>query len=91
MLRLGQTLHMDRQLELTLGPQYVVEVEDRLSAALSRRNGGDYASPPQSLEDARRLAALLLDTEDLPEGDGPWRRPLAGGLRTVRLVRLDPA
>jgi hypothetical protein len=80
---------MDRQLELSLGPQYVVEVEDRLSAALSRRNGGDYASPPQSLEDARRLASLLLDTEDMPDGEGPWRRPLAGGLRTVRLVRVD--
>ena len=43
-------------MELTLGPQYVVEVEDRLSTALSRRNGTGYASPPQSLEDARRLA-----------------------------------
>jgi hypothetical protein len=82
---------MDRQLELTLGPLYVVEVEDRLSAALSRRNGGNYASPPQSLEDARRLAALLLDAEDLAEGEGPWKRPLAGGLRTVRLVRVESA
>ena len=80
---------MDRQLELTLGPQYVVEVEDRLSAALSRRSGGGYASPPQSLDDARRLASLLLDTEHVPDGDGPWKRPLAGGLRTVRLVRID--
>jgi hypothetical protein len=61
---------MDRQLELTLGPQYVVEVEDRLSTALSRRNGGEYG-------------------EALPEGEGPWRRPLAGGLRVVRLVRVD--
>ena len=79
---------LDRQLELTLGPQYVVEVEDRLSAALSRRNGGGYASPPQSLEDARKLASLLLDTEEL-RGDGPWKRPLAGGLRTVKLVKVE--
>lgn len=78
---------MDRQLALTLGPLYVVEVEDRLTASLARRSGSSYASPPQSLEDARRLAALLLDCEEAPEGSGPWRRPLAGGHRMVRLVR----
>jgi len=80
---------VDRQLELTLGPQYVVEVEDRLSTALSRRNGAAYVSPPQSIEDARRLAGLLLDSEELPDGEGPWRRPLAGGHRVVRLVRAE--
>ena len=74
---------------MTLGPLYVVEVEERLSATLSRRNGGSYASPPQSLEDARRLASLLLDSEELPEGEGPWRRPLAGGHRLVRLLRVE--
>jgi hypothetical protein len=80
---------VDRQLELTLGPLYVVEVEDRLTASLARRRGSSYASPPQSLEDARRLAALLLDCEDAPSGEGPWRRPLAGGHRIVRLVRSE--
>ena len=80
---------MDRQLELGLGPLYVVEVTERLSTALSRRTGSEYESPPQPLDDARRLAALLLDAADLPEGDGPWRRPLAGGHRFVRLVRVD--
>lgn len=78
---------IDRQLELTLGPHYVVEVEERLTSSLSRREGGAYTSPPQSLDDARRLAALLLDQEQAPEGEGPWRRPLAGGHRVVRLVR----
>jgi hypothetical protein len=78
---------VDRQLELTLGPQYVVEVEDRLTASLARRQGSSYASPPQSEASARRLAALLLDFQDEPAGDGPWRRPLAGGHREVRLVR----
>ena len=78
---------MDRQLAMALGPLYVVEVEDRLTASLARRRGAAYASPPQSLEDARRLAALLLDAEEAPEGSGPWRRPLAGGHRVVRLVR----
>ncbi len=76
-------------MELVLGPLYVVEVEDRLTSALSRRAGGSYASPPQSLDDARRLAALLLDCDKPPEGEGPWRRPLAGGHRHVVLRRLS--
>jgi hypothetical protein len=80
---------VDRQLELALGPLYVVEVEDRLTASLARRRGSSYVSPPQSLEDARRLAALLLDCEVAPDGEGPWRRPLAGGHRIVRLVRSE--
>jgi hypothetical protein len=77
---------VDRQLELTLGPLYVVEVEDVLTASLARRRGTGYTSPPQSLDDARRLAALLLDAAEPPDGEGPWRRPLAGGHRFVRLV-----
>ncbi len=80
---------MDGQMELVLGPLYVVEVEDRLTTTLSRRTGGSYASPPQSLDDARRLAALLLDTDAAPAGDGPWRRPLAGGHRLIVLRRLS--
>ena len=80
---------MDRQLEMALGPLYVVEVSERLSSALSRRVGSSYTSPPQPLDDARRLAALLLDAAEAPEGEGPWRRPLAGGHRLVRLVRAD--
>ena len=80
---------IDRQLELALGPLYVVEVEDVLTASLARRKGTGYTSPPQSLDDARRLAALLLDCEQAPDGEGPWRRPLAGGHRTVRLVRSE--
>ncbi|HEX8085524.1 MAG TPA: hypothetical protein VF529_14625 [Solirubrobacteraceae bacterium] len=80
---------MDRQLEMALGPLYVVEVSEQLSSALSRRVGSSYTSPPQPLDDARRLAALLLDAPELPDGEGPWRRPLAGGHRFVRLVRTE--
>ena len=76
-------------MELLLGPLFVVEVEERLSTTLSRRTGASYASPPQPLDDARRLAALLLDSEQAPDGEGPWRRPLAGGHRIVRLVRTQ--
>ncbi len=80
---------MDSRLAMTLGPLYVVEVTEQLSTALSRRVGASYTSPPQPLDDARRLAALLLDAPEAPDGEGPWRRPLAGGHRFVRLVRAD--
>lgn len=80
---------MESQLAMTLGPLYVVEVNEQLSTALSRRVGASYTSPPQPLDDARRLAALLLDAQEAPEGEGPWRRPLAGGHRFVKLVRAD--
>lgn len=80
---------MESQLAMALGPLYVVEVAEHLSTALSRRVGASYTSPPQPLDDARQLAALLLDAAEPPDGDGPWRRPLAGGHRIVRLVRAD--
>ena len=74
------------QLELTLGPLYLVIVDDRVSGPLTARPARSYRSPPQSLEDARCLATLLLDRGAEVEGDGPWRRPLAGGQRHVAIV-----
>ncbi|MEJ7797832.1 MAG: hypothetical protein WKF42_04965 [Solirubrobacteraceae bacterium] len=74
------------QLELTLGPLYVVTVDDRVSGPLTSRPPRRYRSPPQALDDARCLALLLLDrSEDLAD-DGPWRRPLPGGQRHVAIV-----
>jgi len=69
---------------------YVVEVEERIDTRLTRRKGARYTAPPQPLDDARRLAALLLGLDDAPDGEGPWRRPLAGGTRVVRLVPIAP-
>ncbi len=74
------------QLELTLGPLYLVVVDDRVSGQLTTRAERSYRSPAQSLEDARCLAALLLDRGGELDGDGPWRRPLAGGQRHVAIV-----
>jgi hypothetical protein len=74
------------QLELTLGPLYLVLVHDRVNGPLTGRPARTYRSPPQSLDDARCLAALLLDRGDELEGEGPWRRPLAGGQRHVAIV-----
>ena len=78
------------QLELTLGPLYHVVVDDRVSGPLTGRPARGYRSPPQTLEDARCLAALLLDRGDSLVGDGPWRRPLAGGQRHVAIVKAAP-
>ena len=80
------TVSASDQLSLTLGPAFMVEVRDRFSAGLTGRTDRDYASPPQSREDALTLAAMLLDAGVQPEGDGPWQRALAGGRRTVRLT-----
>lgn len=74
------------QLELTLGPLYLVVVDDRVNGPLTGRPARSYRSPPQSLEDARCLAALLLDRGGELDGAGPWRRPLAGGQRHVAVV-----
>jgi hypothetical protein len=74
------------QLELTLGPLYVVTVDDRVSGPLTNRPARRYRSPPQALEDARCLALLLLDRSEDLDDDGPWRRPLPGGQRHVAIV-----
>ncbi len=74
------------QLELALGPQARVEVSDVFSPGLTGRHDRVYVSPPQSLDAALVLAALLLDAGGELEGAGPWHRALAGGRRTVRLV-----
>jgi hypothetical protein len=76
----------DQQLALTLGPVYRVEVEDRFSPGLTGRHDRVYSSPPQPRDEALTLAALLLDAGPDLEGDGPWRKAIAGGRRTVRLV-----
>jgi hypothetical protein len=74
------------QLELTLGPLYLVVVDDRVSGPLTGRPTRTYRSPAQPLDDARCLASLLLDRGSELVGEGPWRRPLAGGQRHVAIV-----
>jgi hypothetical protein len=75
------------QLELTLGPLYVVVVHDRVAGPLTNRPARQYRSPPQGLDEARCLALLLLDRGDELAGDGPWRRPIPGGQRHVAIER----
>jgi hypothetical protein len=79
----------DQQLSLTLGPVVMVEVEDRFSPGLTGRHDRAYASPPQPRDQALTLAALLLDAGPDLDGDGPWRKAIAGGRRTVRIVSVS--
>ncbi len=61
-----------------------VAVREQRQAALAGCAAQDYTSPPQSLEQARALAGLLLGAP--VTGAGPWRQAIAGGQRTVALI-----
>jgi single-strand DNA-binding protein len=63
---------------------FVVAVSDQRESALAGCAAQSYTSPPQSLEQARALAGLLLGAP--VGGTGPWRHPIAGGQRTVALI-----
>jgi hypothetical protein len=69
---------------------YIVCATDVLAAALAGRCGCHYESPPQTESEARTLIRMLLSATDLPEGAGPWLRPLAGGCRRVSLRTVAP-
>jgi hypothetical protein len=62
----------------------VVRVRDHINPALAGRDGCEYTSPPQPVEQARSLVALLLGcTTDALDAQGSWTQPIAGGQRTV--------
>jgi single-strand DNA-binding protein len=63
---------------------FVIAVSEQRQAALAGCAAQSYTSPPQSLEQARALAGLLLGAP--VAGAGPWRHPIAGGQRTVELI-----
>jgi hypothetical protein len=69
----------------------VVSVTDEINDTLAGHHGARYTSPPQPLRHARTLARLLLGQPDLDSDDQDepvvrWRRPIAGGQRTVTIV-----
>jgi hypothetical protein len=89
-------LRLRSRLEATFGvnvPEaelYIVYATDVLAAALAGTDGCQYESPPQTESEARTLIRILLSATDLPEGGGPWLRPLAGGCRRVSLHTVAP-
>jgi hypothetical protein len=70
------------QLALDVDPTVAIMVVERRDGDERRLRFGPMPEP-----DARALAALLLNRRNVPEADGPWRLAVAGGVRTVELLR----
>ncbi|MGO9955240.1 MAG: hypothetical protein ACLP50_04580 [Solirubrobacteraceae bacterium] len=68
-------------------PLYIVEVHDRCAPQLTGHIGSTYASPPQPVDQARALVALLLGRPALPvdPATSSWKAAIAGGQRHVSL------
>jgi hypothetical protein len=72
----------------TIGPQaqpVVVQVEDKLNAALAGHDGCSYESPPVPRADALALVRVLTGGSGIDADDGRWMCAIAGGQRTVTL------
>ncbi len=68
---------------------YTVDVSDQKNKKLAGEEGQQYSSPAHDLEHALALIAILLGASQSP-ADPPerqWRRPIAGGIRSVTLRR----
>ncbi len=69
------------QLALAVDAAFLVTIEERRGEPTSLTVG------PLAEEQARALAALLLNRVDPLPGAGPWRCAIAGGSRTVTLTQ----
>lgn len=70
---------------------YIVEVEDQRDARLAGHSGCSYISPPQPPGQALALVRALLGgtPEPLEIADSPWKAPIAGGRRVIRVHRAQ--
>ncbi len=70
-------------------PLYIVEVDDQCDPRLVGHSGSSYASPPQPEIQALALVRMLLgsSTRPLAVAEAPFRTPIAGGQRVIRLHR----
>ncbi len=68
---------------------YIVEVDDQCDPRLVGHSGSSYASPPQPEVQALALVRMLLgsSTRALAVAEAPFRTPIAGGQRVIRLHR----
>lgn len=66
----------------------VVTVVDRRSGPLVGHDGCTYVSPAQPAEQALALVRVLLGCPPaaIELDGGPWRRPVAGGARTIAIT-----
>jgi hypothetical protein len=73
-----------------MADQLVFEVDPACSVRIVERRGGAERTlhvGPLPEPQARALAAMLLNRNDEPPADGPWRCAVAGGVRVVSLER----
>jgi hypothetical protein len=75
----------DDQLRFDVDPTVLVTVTERRGEAERTLRLGPLGEP-----EARELATFLLNRSDAPPADGPWRVAVAGGVRVVSLMRLEP-
>jgi hypothetical protein len=70
-------------------PLYIVEVDDQCDPRLVGHSGSSYASPPQPEVQALALVRMLLGSSVRPLelAEAPFRAPIAGGRRVIRLHR----
>jgi hypothetical protein len=74
---------MADQLALEVDPACALRVVERRGREERTLRVGPLAEP-----EARTLAAMLLNRNDEPPEDGPWRCAVAGGVRVVSLERI---
>jgi len=64
-----------------------VIVTEHHTRGLVDSDGITYISSPQTEEQARSLMALLAGGTTRLRVSGPWRQPVAGGQRVIKLER----
>ncbi|MGA2014598.1 MAG: hypothetical protein ABSH51_29275 [Solirubrobacteraceae bacterium] len=66
---------------------YRVIVTEHRTRGLVDSDGATYISPPQPEQQTRSLIALVAGGTAGVDGGGPWRQPVAGGQRVIKLER----
>jgi hypothetical protein len=71
---------------------YIVEVDEQRDERLAGHPGCAYTSPPQPSSQALALVRALLGCSGkaVASDDAPWRTPIAGGKRVIRLHAAQP-
>ena len=74
-----------------MADQLALEVDPACAVRIVERRGGEERTlrvGPLGEPEARALATLLLNRNEEPPADGPWRCAVAGGVRVVSLERI---
>ena len=74
-----------------MADQLALEVDPACAVRIVERRGGEERTlrvGPLAEPEARALATLLLNRNEEPPADGPWRCAVAGGVRVVSHERI---